>query len=67
MIKTFLDSSNFYLKSYLQLLDLFHLFCFQTSAWISTDTFTKMPKLVVLHYMFKKKIFPNSSIEGVQF
>lgn len=35
MIKTFIDSSDFYLKSYLQLLDLFNLYSFQTlKHWV---------------------------------
>lgn len=35
MIKAFLDTSDFDLKSYSQLLDLFQLFSFQQIEWIS--------------------------------
>lgn len=43
MIKAFLDTSNFDLKSYLQFLDLFQLFSFQQNVWISQTSSETYP------------------------
>lgn len=56
MIKAFLDTSNFDLKSYLQLLDSFQLFSFQQNAWISqTSSETYPTQFHFVIYILKKK------------
>lgn len=43
MIKAFLDTLDFDLKSYSQLLDLFQLFSFQQVVWISQTSSERYP------------------------